>query len=101
MDEAQVRRCPVVVGAAMGFSLVLPGFQGHAVEVVGVDSHGAWAQPVDPDSHTAAHGQQIVRLYACDLLTRSQCVNPCGMIHRPLSFLFCCIDTNLYARPLR
>ena len=101
MDEAQVRRCPVVVGAAMGFSLVLPGFQGHAVEVVGVDSHGAWAQPVDPDSHTAAHGRQIVWLYAPDLRTLGRCVHPWEMIHRPLSFQFCFVDTNLYARPLR
>ena len=50
---------PMAAPTAMGFSLALPGFQGRAVEVVGVDSHGVRAQPVDPDAHAAAHGRHV------------------------------------------
>lgn len=90
---------PMAVGAAMGFSLALPGFQGRAVEVVGVDSHGVRTQPVDPDAHAAAHGRHVVGLDTPDIRTFGRCVHPREMIHRPTVLSCVFVDAACYASP--
>ena len=90
---------PMAVGAAMGFSLALPGFQGRAVEVVGVDSHGVRTQPVDPDAHAAAHGRHVVGLDTPDIRAFGRCVHPREMIHRPTVLSCVFVDAACYVSP--
>lgn len=89
----------MAVGAAMGFSLALPGFQGRAVEVVGVDSHGVRTQPVDPDAHAAAHGRHVVGLDTPDIRAFGRCVHPREMIHRPTVLSCVFVDAACYVSP--
>ena len=90
---------PMAAPTAMGFSLALPGFQGRAVEVVGVDSHGVRAQPVDPDAHAAAHGRHVVGLDTPDIRAFGRCVHPREMIHRPTVLSCVFVDAAGYASP--